>query len=76
LVEYLNNISSDTSNFDYDTFIVLINSLLQGRDFTTKTISYEKQRLHDVREATDEARDKLAQDLKNRNQVSELGKGQ
>lgn len=72
LVQFLQMSVNNVQDFDYQTFIILINSLLQGREFTKQSITYEKQRLHSVKDATVEATRALSEQMQAENKVEQI----
>ena len=75
LVDYLQSVSTNLNNFSYEYFIVLINSLLQGREYTKNSIIYEKNRLQEVQNVSIQLTQQLADNMKKQNQVNDLSLG-
>lgn len=76
LIKFLQASSNNINNFDYETFIILINSLLQGKQFTQKVITYQRDRIEDLLTARDQAIDAIVKQLKEQNKVQQLSKSQ
>ena len=62
LIHFFQKVGSGLS-FDYNTYIIYINELLQGENTTKNVISYERERLNQVQTWSTEAEVTLAADI-------------